>query len=184
MYDINTKNITKTIPHCMLFIFVGVFFLIILLGGLLTKNLDKSWIIFLIIPIGVIIMPYLDFKKIISRLKVVKKLNKTGKLIKGLKYNLESANIMINDVKILRMVVEFTTKSGEVVKLYGDPIMDGTKKDNDRLVDLVIDEDNANNYFIDFEINRLTGNLPADYYNYQPNMENITNDKTNINPFN
>ena len=32
------------------------------------------------------------------------------------------------------------------------------------LVDLVIDENNPTNYFIDFDINRLGGNLPSDYY--------------------
>ena len=31
------------------------------------------------------------------------------------------------------------------------------------MVDLVIDENNPKNYFIDFEINRLSGNLPSDY---------------------
>ena len=35
--------------------------------------------------------------------------------------------------------------------------------DQDGMVDLVIDENSPKNYFIDFEINRLSGNLPSDY---------------------
>lgn len=41
------------------------------------------------------------------------------------------------------------------------------------MVDLVIDESNPSNYFIDFEINRLSGNQSTDYYN-QP-LQNALN---------
>lgn len=41
------------------------------------------------------------------------------------------------------------------------------------MVDLVIDESNSENYFIDFEINRLTGNFQSDYY--KGNVNNVIN---------
>ena len=43
------------------------------------------------------------------------------------------------------------------------------------MVDLVIDEANPNNYFIDFEINRLSGNLPTDYYTNNQTFQNNGN---------
>ena len=45
------------------------------------------------------------------------------------------------------------------------------------MVDLLIDESNTDNYYIDFEINRLSGNLPQDYY--QGNQQNNLNDLYN-----
>ena len=40
-----------------------------------------------------------------------------------------------------------------------------------QLRDLLIDENNPENYYIDFEINRLTGNKPEDYYD--PNKKEL-----------
>ena len=48
------------------------------------------------------------------------------------------------------------------------------------MVDLLIDESNPNNYYIDFEINRLAGNSPQDYYqqNNQVNEPNLYNEQS------
>ena len=105
-------------------------------------------------------------------MKLIKELNKKGKLVKNLQYHLEDTGMSVNHVQIQRPVVEYTLPSGSVVTLYGDPRHDGKLYDADGMVDLVIDENNPNNYFIDFEINRLTGNLPTDYYN-PDNSSNI-----------
>lgn len=61
----------------------------------------------------------------------------------------------------------------EKVKLKGDPRHDRKLIDTDGMVDLVIYESNPSNYFIDFEINRLSGNQSTDYYN-QP-LQNALN---------
>ena len=58
--------------------------------------------------------------------------------------------------------------------LRGDPRHDGKVYDEDGLVDLIIDESNPRNYFIDFEINRLTGNTKSDYFQI-PETETKTN---------
>lgn len=58
--------------------------------------------------------------------------------------------------------------------LFGDPRHDGRTYDADGLVDLIIDESNPNHYFIDFEINRLTGNTKSDYFQI-PETETKTN---------
>ena len=41
---------------------------------------------------------------------------------------------------------------GNTVTLFSDPIMDHQTEDADRLVDLLIDDANPKNYYIDFEI--------------------------------
>ncbi len=119
--------------------------------------------IFLFIPIILIGASVFGFIKIKNRLRVIKELNKKGKLIKGLPYHLENTGTVINGVPIQRPVVEYTLSSGTDITLYGDPRNDYKLADSDGLVDLVIDENNPSNYYIDFEINRIGGNLPTDY---------------------
>ena len=102
--------------------------------------------------------------KISKRVKAVQELNKKGKLVKNLPYRLEDTGMTVNNVRIQRPVVDYTLPSGSIIKLLGDPRHDKKSADSDGMVDLVIDENNPDNYFIDFEINRLTGNLPQDFY--------------------
>ena len=72
-----------------------------------------------------------------------------------------------NNIPIQRIVVDYTLSNGENVTLYGDARYDNKLCDDDGMVDLLIDENNQDNYYIDFEINRLSGNLPQDYYHPQ-----------------
>lgn len=51
---------------------------------------------------------------------------------------------------------------GTQITLYGDSRNDRKLCDEDGLVDLLIDESSPDNYYIDFEINRLSGNLSQD----------------------
>lgn len=137
-----------------------------------SENSNKVFGFFLILPITLIIISIINIRKVGKRVKLIKELNKKGKLVKNLQYHLEDTGMSVNNVQIQRPVVEYTLPSGSVVTLYGDPRHDGKLYDADGMVDLVIDENNPNNYFIDFEINRLTGNLPTDYYN-PDNSSNI-----------
>ena len=109
--------------------------------------------------------------KINKRVRIINELNQKGKLIKNLKYHLENSDITINNVKIQRPVVDYKLPSGSIITLYGDPRYDKKSFDSDGLVDLVIDESNPDNYFIDFEINRISGNLPSDYYDEKNNID-------------
>ena len=59
---------------------------------------------------------------------------------------------------------------------YGDARYDRKTFDSDGMVDLLIDENNPENYFIDFEINRINGNLPQDYY--QQNSQSISDNSS------
>ncbi len=127
---------------------------------------SSNWLlaVFLLIPTVVITVSIIGIRKVSKRIAIIKELNQKGKLIKNLPYHLEYTGIVINDVPIQRPVIEYTLPSGSTVTLLGDPRHDKRSLDKDGMVDLVIDEDNPDNYFIDFEINRLSGNLPTDYY--------------------
>ena len=59
--------------------------------------------------------------------------------------------------------------------LYGN-LNDNKKIKDVGTVDLVIDESNPKNYYIDSEINRLSGNLPQDYFHQtSQNKQSLNN---------
>ena len=142
-----SKNPSKCMPAADEFI--GYFFLgfSVLFGGLF-------------ILIGIIIIINTN-----KRIKKVTSLNEVGKLVKGLPYRMERTGTEVNDRPILRPVVDYQLPDGSIVKLNGDGRFDHKTSDEDGLVDLVIDESDPTNYFIDFEINRVGGNNSSDYYN-------------------
>lgn len=140
-----------------------------------SKSTNKLLLIFLLLPIVFIIFAVVNMRKISKRVKAINELNQNGKLVKNLPYHLENTGMSVNHTQIKRPVVEYTLTSGTTITLYGDPRHDRKSADHDGMVDLVIDENNPDNYFIDFEINRLSGNLPSDYFNSRFNSENQYN---------
>lgn len=130
---------------------------------------DTSEIIFLAIFFSVsiisILVAVIGIIKMNTKIRKIKKLNKYGKLVKKLPYTLENSNFYINGRPLKKIVVKYTLPSGEVTTLYSVKNYDSRTFDADGFADLIIDENDPTNYFLDFEINRLTGNLKSDYYN-------------------
>lgn len=126
----------------------------------------------LLIPIVFIVIAVINITKVNKRLKIILELNQTGKLIKNLPYHLENTGKVVNGIPIQMPVVEYTLPNGVNVTLYGDARHDRKTHDADGMVDLIIDENNPQNYFIDFEINRISGNLPQDYYKENSAIKN------------
>lgn len=120
--------------------------------------------LFLFIPVIFIIVGIKGIGRVNKRVATINELNIKGKLVKGLPYTLERTNIEVNGTPLMKIAINYTLSTGETVKLYGEPIHDGKTSDADGAVDLLIDEANPSNYFIDFEINRLSGNTSSDYY--------------------
>ncbi len=143
-----------------------------------SKSNNNILLIFMLLPLIFIVVAVVNMRKISKRVKLINELNQRGKLIKNLPYHLENTGMSVNNVQIQRPVIEYTLASGSTITLYGDPRHDRKIADSDGMVDLVIDESNPDNYFIDFEINRLTGNLPSDYFN---NMSNNGLQSNNVN---
>lgn len=136
------------------------------------KSSNNILLIFYILPITFILIGIIFIKKINKRIKIINELNKNGRLIKNLPYRLENTNVSINGIPVQRPVIDFTLKTGSVITLRGDGRYDKKHFDHDGMVDLIIDENNPENYYIDFEINRLSGNLSEDYYD--PNKKELS----------
>jgi len=138
-----------------------------------SLNTNKILLLVMLIPVIFIVIAVLNMVKVSKRVKLVQELNERGKLVKNLPYRLEDTGTVVNNVPIQRIVVDYKLPSGTTLTLKGDPRYDKKTGDADGMVDLVIDENNPDNYFIDFEINRLTGNTPSDYYqgNTNPAMQ-------------
>ena len=79
-------------------------------------------------------------------------LEQHGKLVKGLKYQMQSTGKKINKRPIYMIVAEYELESGSVIKLFGDGRFDRKYADEDGLVDAIIDPDNPQNCYLDFNI--------------------------------
>lgn len=91
--------------------------------------------------------------KVVKQIRRVEELSKFGKLIKGLPYHLKNTGMAKFGKEIKVLVVSYTLPSGTVIDLEGDPRFDYKIVDGDGCVDLLIDENDPSNYFIDFNIN-------------------------------
>lgn len=143
-----------------------------------TSNTISLVVIFLLVIYILFI-----FVKLIGfdiRINTINKLNKTGKLVKNLPYRLEPAGVIINKSKLMRPVVSYTSPDGLMMRLYGEPRYDGNSGDMDGSADIVIDEHNPKRYFVDFEINRLTGNMDSDFSNGSQDNNTVSNNNNNM----
>lgn len=139
-----------------------------------SENINWLLLIFAALPAIFIAIGASMNHKIAKRVKQIEALNQTGKLVKNLPYRLESSNIEVNGHPIMKIVVDYHMPNGQSVTLEGDPRYDRKESDEDGKVDLVIDESDPKNYYLDFEINRLSGNRSDDYY-VDPNEPTSTN---------
>ncbi len=146
-----------------------------------SKSFNYILLVFIILPIVFIIIGIKNISKVNKRIKQINELNTKGKLVKNLPYTLVNSGMTVNNVQIKKPIVEYTLPSGTTITLEGDARLDRKLADSDGLVDLVIDLNNPDNYFIDFEINRLSGNLEEDYYNNPNNNQNNSNINNNTN---
>ena len=99
-----------------------------------------------------------------KKINKLKKLATEGKLIKGIPYHLEDTGTIVNNKRIQKIVINYTGSNGFTRKLEGDPRFDYKESDEDGLVDLLIDPNDEENYFIDFEI-KYSGNVQVETYN-------------------
>lgn len=126
----------------------------------------ETCLFLLLIPIVIITFSLNYVKKTTKKIKVLEELNKNGKLIKGLPYQLKKHH---------KFIINYILPSGDTMVLYGN-LNDNKKIKDVGTVDLVIDESNPKNYYIDSEINRLSGNLPQDYFHQtSQNKQSLNN---------
>lgn len=107
-----------------------------------------------LIPIIFIIIGARHIIKVNKNIKKMKYLAQYGTLIKGLPYMMEETNLSINGAKLFAISLDYTTPSGIILHLVGEPRYDRRFNDEDNLVDLLIDMNDTSNYYIDFNIER------------------------------
>ena len=90
-------------------------------------------------------------------LKKAKELANNGKLIKNMPYRLEGSNTYINGRNVQKIVVDYIMPNGTIKTCVGDPRYDLKTGDEDGLVDLLIDPNNPDNYYLDFDIQYKEG---------------------------
>lgn len=103
-------------------------------------------------PLIFVFLGIFQISKVNKKIKRMKHLAMHGTLIKNLPYTMERTNVNVNGNNLLAIAVNYTLPSGSVIHLVGDPRYDRQQADSDGLVDLLIDPNDPNNYYIDFNI--------------------------------
>ncbi len=144
---------------------------------------DDGSILFIVIfgIVGVIlIIPSIITKvKTKKTIKKIKYLETNGKLIKGIPYRTEATGNVINGVPIQRIVLNYTLPNGMTKEFKSEAKFDYTRDNKDDLADLLIDENDPDNYYIDYDI-AYSGNAKVEIYD-NPNKENVNNQEVDPN---
>ncbi len=111
--------------------------------------------------VGIVI--FIKNRKVIKKAKY---LSTNGKLIKGIPYRLEDTGVSSEGEQIKRFVIDYTPPNNPTIHLTWDPTDDYKIADSHGLVDLLINPNDLNNYYIDFEIT-YSGNVQVENYNSQ-----------------
>lgn len=112
----------------------------------------KFFILFAILPVIFIIIGIIFILNVRKKVKKAKYLSEYGQLIKNLPYRMVNSNVTINNRRLLAIEIDYTLPDGTTKKLVGNPRYDHKTSDEDNLVDLLIDPNDPNNYYIDFNI--------------------------------
>ena len=90
-----------------------------------------------------------------KRVKKLKHLSQYGTLYKNLPYQIVGSNVSVNGRQLPRIEVKFQLPTGEERIYKGSPRMDFKMQDEDGYVDLLLDMENPDNYYIDFNIEQI-----------------------------
>lgn len=110
---------------------------------------DLPFLFVAILLLGISIYVKKQHKALIKKIDYLKQ---HGTLIKGLDYKVKNSNIEVNGNNVPILVVTYESKSGKTMSLESEPKYNGILNNEDGTVDLLIDENDYSNYYIDFEI--------------------------------
>lgn len=97
-----------------------------------------------------------EIMRVNKRVKKAKYLAEHGTLFQGIPYTMEPSGYVINGRTLMTITIDYTLPNGTTLHLIGPPRHDNMTSDADRLVDLLIDLNDPDNYYIDFAITRKT----------------------------
>lgn len=137
-------------------------------------DVTSNWLYLACFGVGGILVLFGILGIINSYWKLVKinRLSKNGTLFKGVKYKLVSINSITGD-DLMRPEVDLTLPNGKVIHLVGDFRYDKKYHTANSTVDVLIDLDHLNTYFIDYEI-RVSSNIKNKIIDYRKPVNNST----------
>ena len=171
MYKIDRYNLKKEKSFHRMFFLAGLFFFIVcnaaisaqgfygmdLGGDQVVKDNPIPLIIFITLFTGLFM--YVGFngmRKVDQKIIRYENLARYGTLSRGHRYSLEPTGSSSNGNRIMKIVVDYELPSGSLVRLESDGRYDLKVADSDGLVDVLIDLNDPNNYYIDFNIEEET----------------------------
>ena len=105
---------------------------------------------FILLLIGLIVF-LIKIKNILNK----KHLAYSGLLIKDVPYEMVPSNISINGKTLYIIEAIIRLENGNMIKVKSAPRFDFKDKDDDNHVDVLIDKNNPNNNYVDFNINEI-----------------------------
>ena len=145
----------------------------------IDNSINSYIVIGIVVGLILILIGLLGIRKVNKRIRTINKLNTNGTLIKNVPYSLKDTFKIVKGKQILKPVVDFILPNGNHINLEGDERFDFVFSDEDGMVDVLIDLDNVNNYYIDFEINRLRKTKTSkEIYEYSEYLEVLNGENT------
>ncbi len=168
MYEVSKKNIIKNL-------LINFTISIVLLGFLAIAliTIKSGGALFMTSPFFVIIMALLiifgafNIKEIVGNIRRYKNINdlsKNAKLIKRIPYQLKNSNLVINSISLKKIYLRFKSDNGIILNLESEPRFDTKHLETEGYADLLIDEKDPTKFYIDTNINRISGNKEEDFY--------------------
>ena len=145
-YKLNYSNYKRALRNSYLVILFGIATLV-LLSVLFFPFVFWS----IVIGICIISGGFKYRKNTKNNIKRVEKLSKKGILVKGLDFDVINTGTMVMGKYYKCIRVNYKNSAGVEIPLYSDTKFDIDKKNN-KTVDLLIDQDDYSNYYIDYEI--------------------------------
>ena len=169
MYDIDMKKINKGIKESIFFMVIELAITLYFTYKIVGESNNKGLSITLML-----IFCGMSFKSLIDVIKgvgtsiklkeKVEELNAFGTLVKNIPYTLVKETNKDTAFYIHYVQVLYTLPNGETIKLKSKMYDKLKIYQTNKTIDLIINVDDPEVYYIDFNINRLAGNKEEDYY--------------------
>lgn len=154
MYDLDYRNVRSGYLFGIMFILIGlILFIIFSCFKIGSEPIIPVFLLYVIIVTNIVLGSYRVIK-VFKKIRKMKYLEVNGSLVKNLPYTMVFTNFKFNNKDIMAIAVDYILPTGEVLHLVGDPRYDRKYSDLDGSVDLLIDLNDIDNYYIDFNIRK------------------------------
>ncbi len=120
-----------------------------------TTKTNFYLLFFTILPAACVVFGVIGLKSNIKTVKMAKILNERGTLYKNVPCRVENPNVEVNGRPMIKVIIDYTLPNGQLFK--AEKKMFGGVKDIDgnKVVDLLVDEQDLSIYYIAADINKI-----------------------------